>query len=156
MARIPSRIQQAPSGAFNPANPGRAIVPATRVSGPAFPQEQFADPTIDPNVKRALVQLQNNVRAAFGTVKGSPLQYANIIQGWTLVQGGANGASPNVIAHGLGQPASGYIILSKYGGYLTGDALIPNPPTPDLIQIWTTWTAFAGVTSVTADLLIYS
>ena len=155
MPRIGSRIQQAPFGTYNPAAPGRAKTPALQPRGPALPEELFGDPTLDASVRRALLQLQSNTRQAVGQVKGSPFAYANIITGWTLVQGAANGATPNVIAHGLGQPAVGYCILAKYGGYITGDALIPNPPTSNLIQIWTTYTAFAGVSAVTADILVY-
>jgi hypothetical protein len=121
-----------------------------------LPVETFSDPNLDPNVKRALIQLQSNVRQSTSQAKGSPFAYANIISGWTLVQGSANGVKPNVIAHGLGQPATGAFVISTYGGFVTAQATIPNPPTSDLIQLWTTFTAFAGITTVTADILVYA
>lgn len=156
MPRISSRIQTQAFGTRNPAAPGRAIAGALQYRGPALPQELFGDDgDLDPSVKRALLQIQSNVRQALGQVRGSPFAYSNIIQGVTLTNGGANGASPNVIAHGLGQPASGGFVLTTYGGYLTAEATIPSPATPNLIQIWTQFTAFAGAT-VTADVLVYA
>lgn len=156
MPSIPSRIQQQPFGTFNPAAPGRRIKPALQAKGPALPQELFVDPNIDVNVKRALNQIQSNVRQALSQVKGSAFAYANIITNWTLTQGSANGVAPNVIDHGLGMPATGYAILSTVGGYVTAHALIAPAPTVNLIQVWTQYTAFAGVSAVTANILVFA
>jgi hypothetical protein len=156
MPRIASRIQQQPFGTYNPGSPGRAIRPALQYRGPALPQEMFDDPELDAPTKRALIQVQNNTRQALSQVKGSAFAYANIIAGWTLTNGGANGASPNVVAHGLGQPATGAVVLTTYGGYLTAQATIPGAANANLIQVWTQYTAFAGVTAVTADILVYA
>jgi hypothetical protein len=155
MPRISSRVQQGAFGTYNPTNPGRAVRPTLQYKGPSLPQELFSETDLDPPVRRALNQIQNNVKQALGQTKGSPFSYANIISNWPLVNGGANGASPNIVAHGLGQPATGYTVLFTRGGYVTHHALIEPAPSSELIQIWTQVTAFAGVTTVTADLLIY-
>jgi hypothetical protein len=155
MPRIGSRIQAGAFGTFNPNNPGRAIAPAVQSRGPALAQEYFTDPDLDPSVRRALNQIQSNTRQAFAQVKGSAFAYSNIIRGVTLTQGGANGASPNVISHGLGQVAAGAFIITTYGGYVTAQAVIPSPPAAGLIQLWTQFTAFSGAT-VTADVLVYA
>lgn len=156
MPRIPSRISPNGLGTYNPAAPGRAISPALQYRGPVLPQELFSETAgLDPATRRALNQIQSNVRQAFAQVRGSPFSYANIISGWILTQGGSDGASPNIIAHGLGQPANGYAILSTTGGYVTAHALITPAPNANLIQVWTQYTAFSGVTNVTAEILVY-
>ena len=158
MPRLSSRIQTAAFGSRNPANAGRTIAPAVIHKGPSMPVELFADEQLDPGTRRALLAIQQNVRQAFSQSRSSPLSYANLIQGVTLTNGGANGASPNIVAHGLDVAPSGYVICCTSGGYVTAHAKIA-PAANDskhTIKIWTQFTAFAGVTAVTADLLVYA
>jgi|SRR6185312_3954779 len=158
MSRLSARIQVAPYGSRNPVAPGRAITPSIQHRGPALPIETFSDEQLDGATRRALIQIQQNVRQAFGQSRSSPFSGANLVQGVTLEQGGANGASPNIIAHGLGVTPSGFVILSTLGGYVTAHARIA-PATGDpisIIRIWTQFTAFAGVSAVLADLLVYA
>lgn len=156
MPRIGSRIQTGGIGSYNPANPGRAITPAIRPKGPVLPVEQFVDEKVDPSVRRALNNLQANVAQAIGQVKGSSFAYSNICSGVKLTNGGANGASPNLVAHGLTVSPSGYAILFTRGGYVTAEALILPAPNKNLIQIWTQITLFAGSAGVLADILVYA
>lgn len=157
MPRLSSRLQQAPFGSRNPAAPGRIITPAITHKGPSLPIELFADEQLDPSVRRALLAIQQNVRAAFAQTKSSPLSYANLLQGVALTNGGANGASPNILSHGLDIAPSGYIICCTTGGYVTAHAKIApaaNDP-KSILKVWTQYTAFAGA-SVTADVLVYA
>jgi len=157
MPRIGSRLP-AQLGTFNPASPAvqRKRAPSIQVRGPAFPTELFTADEIPPNVRRALLQLQNNVRQSFSQVRGFPLAYSNVLLDVALTQGGSNGATPNVLEHGLDVPATGYALLSTVGGFITAHALIPGAVSPNLIQVWTQFTAFAGVSSVTANILVWS
>lgn len=158
MPRLSARIQIAPYGSRNPVVPGRSIAPSIQHRGPALPFENFADEQLDGPTRRALLQMQQNVRQAFGQVRSSPFASANLVQGVTLAQGSANGSAPNIVSHGLGVAPSGYAILSTTGGYVTAHARIA-PATGDpnsIIRIWTQFTAFAGAASVLADLLVYA
>jgi hypothetical protein len=156
--RLSSRLQIAPFGTRNPSFPGRTAVPAIQQRGPAQAQELFPE-VADPNTRRGLQSLQQAIARATSQAKSAPFARSNILHGVPLVNGGANGASPTLIAHGLGVPATGAVLLATYGGYSANPlVIIPNPSNvpPSIIQVWTQLGLFAGVSTVTGDILVYA
>ena len=161
MARpIPNNRVTGAYGTFNPSAPVRQTsLPLQVPKGSAQRREQFVDPDLPPAVARALVSSQAAVDQATAQVKGLLFARHNVVRNVTLTNGGANGASPNVLQHGLGRKADGYIILAPRGGYVTNHALIANSsPQEDrgIVRVWTQRTLFAGSTSVVADILVYT
>lgn len=164
MPRIPIRQQNQPHGSVNTAVPGRVIpLPVIRQSGPAMALEQFME--LDPNTRRALHQVQQNVAAAFRQVKAMPMANGNLLEGVALTNGGAGGAVPyNTLNHGLGQPYRGYHILGVRNGAVIQHSVIANanptnvPVSPldsAQIRIWTLISAF-GASPVLADIWVYA
>lgn len=162
MPRIPGSIQNSAYGTENPnlsITLRKVVEPAVTVRAPAQGKEQFsANEGMEPDVARGLQQLQSNIDAATAQTKGSPTANKNVLQGVVLANGGANGASPNVLKHGLGRKAVGYSILNVSGGYVTAHALVANPNSAEddgYVRIWTTRTLFAGATAVVAQIEVF-
>ncbi len=160
MPRIPIIQQNQPFGTQNPTQQvgRRQVLPSvTLVPGPSQQIEQFNHPGIHPNVARALNNLQQQIKSAVSVNKADPTSNKNFLRGVQLTNGGSNGASPNVIKHGLGGAYTGYNIHAVYGGVVNSHSCIPPTtaqPSAAFLLLWTSITAFSGQT-VTCDLEVY-
>lgn len=147
-------------GTANPSAPVRQTsLPLQVPRGSPQRREQFTDPSVPPVVARALVSMQSAVDQATGQAKGILFARHNVVRNVTLTNGTANGGNPNVVQHGLGRRADGYVILAPRGGYVTNHSLIANASASEdrgIIRIWTQRTLFAGSSSVVCDFLVYT
>ncbi|HJZ02979.1 MAG TPA: hypothetical protein VJ305_19835 [Streptosporangiaceae bacterium] len=156
MARLPNRVQNQPFGSQNNAGKNRqAPQPTLLVSGPAQGHEQAIDPKIPEPVLRQLNTLQDNIRAATSQIKANPTGNSQLLQGITLENGAAMGATPyTTLNHGLQAMATSIVVHGVYGGTIDkGPVIISKSNTS--VEIWTQVTAFPGQ-NVTADILVYA
>lgn len=160
-SRNPVSIQNGAYGSVNPLAVGtKRPVPApfTLARPPVQGVEQFTD-IPDENTSRALNQLQENIRSATAQSKSNPFADCNLLVNVTLTAGGASGADPMVLSHGLGRALQGFQIQSSTkGGSVLKSALIPNPnPDEDssLFRCWVELVVFEEGGSVIADILVY-
>lgn len=158
MPRLPNQVKNQPFGTTNVNAGARQINrPVQLIQGPAQGVEQLNTAGIPVEQARALQALQKNITAATQPSRANPAANGNLLQGVPLSNGGANGANPNVIRHGLSIPFVGYQIHAVYGGALTAHANVPNTNSSldsAQISIWTQVAPFSGQ-SVTADIWVY-
>jgi hypothetical protein len=77
---------------------------------------------VDPELQRALTQLQSNIDQALRRmVSSNPLLGGVEVEGKTLLDG------PNFIQHGLGRSAKGYIVTSQDAA---GSVFLSSAPNP--------------------------
>jgi hypothetical protein len=170
MSRIPSIIR---TGTNNSNRPPSQLLPgiSSQNRGPAVTREQFSTSGLDPNVARALQQIQTNMANAHAQARGFPLNNCNVLERVPVVIGGNLGAPPyTIIQHGLGTRFRGYFILANYGsGTITGHVVIPNAitipnqPSPmddTQIQLWISVQLFQlggpGYIQPNFDILVYA
>jgi hypothetical protein len=156
MPKLGNQVKNQPFGTVNNFGLARKVpTPVQLIKGPA----QGIEPLVGmpPEQARAFQAIQKNITAATQQSGSNPAAFGKLQQGVTLSNCPPNGATPNIIAHGLSQPFTGYQIHAVYGGYVTAHTLIPNSNSKldELqIQIWTQVTAFPGQT-VMADIMCY-
>ena len=157
MPRLPNRVQLQPFGSQNNAGSARKLPPPAQLySGPAQAHEQIIDPKIPEAVLRQLNTLQDNIRQATAQVKANPTANSQLLQGVTLENGGASGATPyTTLDHGLGVQASGIVVHAVYGGQITSGPPTVISKSSTQVVIWTLITAFPGM-NVSADILVYA
>lgn len=154
--RLPNRVQNQPFGSQNNAGKNRVAPPPTQLfGGPAQSHEQISDPKIPEPVLRQLNTLQDNIRTATAQVKANPTANSQLLQGTSLVQGGANGAGPYVVVdHGLQAMPTSVQVHGVYGGTYDSYSVISYTTTQ--ATLWfKTITSFPNQ-SVTADILVYA
>lgn len=132
MPRLPARVQYGDHGntAAAPASTtvtvGRAQPPrpALLQRGPAQAQEQFISGSVDPEVNRALGQMQTNIAKATAQAKAAPWANGVLLDDVIL-----SDTWTTTIKHGLGTAALGFFVtnvsngtISERGGIVsTGD-----------------------------------
>ena len=130
MPRQPSRIQTAAYGTDSTASATPSYLnreiprPAQLSRGPSQGLEQFGA-GIDPNVARALNQIQSNVKSAVSVAKNNPMGDGNLIENVTFT---GDLTTITIVKHGLGAAPRGFTLQSHNdSGYalLTQQAQVP-------------------------------
>lgn len=151
MARTPVRIQSGNFGTDNPSSSTPSYAnrsapqPAVLQRGPSQGREQFTADSLgdSASVARALNAIQSSVDTAVGPSKNNPFADGNLVERVSFTGG------TNIIKHGLGAAARGFVIMNSDTSAITYK-VAQNPATLDEQTI----SIFAS-TPFTGDVWVY-